>query len=29
MKTFRVRVRLHGGRLVDIEIQAPDLRTER
>ena len=24
MKTFRVRVRLHGGRLVDIEIQAPD-----
>ena len=24
MKTFRVRVRLHGGRIVDINIQAPD-----
>ena len=24
MKTYRVRVRLHGGRIVDINIQAPD-----
>ena len=24
MKTYRVRVRIAGGRLVDIEIQAPD-----
>ena len=25
MKTYRVRVRIAGGRLVDIEIQAPDV----
>ena len=25
MKTFRVRVRIAGGRIVDIEIQAPDV----
>ena len=25
MKTFKVRVRLHGGRIVDINIQAPDV----
>ena len=25
MKTFRIRVRIAGGRIVDIEIQAPDL----
>ena len=25
MKTYRARVRLHGGRIVDINIQAPDV----
>ena len=25
MKTIRVRVRLHGGRIVDINLQAPDV----
>ena len=25
MKTFKVRVRLHGGRIVDINIQATDV----
>ena len=25
MKTYKVRVRIAGGRLVDIEIQAPDV----
>lgn len=25
MKTFRVRVRLHGSRIADINIQAPDV----
>ena len=25
MKTYRVRVRIAGGRLVDIAIQAPDV----
>ena len=25
MKTFRVRVRIAGGRIVDINIQAPDV----
>ena len=24
MKTYKVRVRIAGGRIVDIEIQAPD-----
>ena len=24
MKNFKIRVRLHGGRIVDINIQAPD-----
>ena len=25
MKTYRIRVRIAGGRIVDIEIQAPDV----
>ena len=25
MKTYKVRVRIAGGRIVDIEIQAPDV----
>ena len=25
MKTFRVRVKITGGKIVDVEIQAPDV----
>jgi hypothetical protein len=25
MKTFKIRVRLHGGRIADINIQTPDV----